>query len=89
MNANGATANKATWLPLLGLFTLWLVIQNAIVMAVVTAANPELPVTVIVHLVRVVAHVMTFAGNLAVSIAVQLPDWASFAPWNLLPGGLL
>lgn len=89
MNANQANAGRAAWVPVLGLFTLWLVIQNAIVVTIVSMVHPELPVAVLVEAARAIAHVLTNASMLAATVAASVPDWMSLNLVNPFTGGLL
>jgi fumarate reductase subunit D len=91
MNANILVkrSDRTVWFSVLGAFTLWLVIQNAVLLTIVSVTYPEFPVAVVVEAARVLARVVTLGGQIVASIAAGLPGSLSSAVTAALTGGLL
>ena len=80
---------RGVWLPVLGLFTLWLVVQNAVLITIVSLVNPQLPVQLLVEAARMAARVVGAGGEIIVSLATGMPGWLTTGMLTALKGGVV
>lgn len=81
--------DRNMWLTLLGVFTFWLIVQNAAIMTIVSVMHPELAVGIVVDAVRALAHVIATGGRFIAALATETPGWLMPGVLNTLTGGLL
>ena len=82
-------SSHVMWLAVLGACALWLVVQNAVLITILTLTHPGLPAALVVGAARTLARVVSVAGELAASIATAAPGWMSSNMLSTLTGGLL
>ena len=79
---------RSTWVVVLGAFTLWLVVQNAVLMVIVSVLHPGLVVRLAVDAVQMFVHAAAAGGHAVAALSSAVPG-SLFGVTRALTGGLL
>ena len=90
MNAQMAMnrAERSTWVVVFGAFALWLVVQNAVLMVIVSVLHPGLVVRLAVDVVQMLVHAVAAGGHALATLSFAVPG-SLFGITRALTGGLL